>query len=56
MEQSFTFFAHTEHKSTVLKNITLTDKILSTSFSFAGGQNLETTEAKSRICFGATKE
>ncbi len=40
----------------VLKNITLTDKILPTSFSFAGGQNLETAEAGCRICFGGTKE
>ena len=50
------FFAHDEHQSTVLKNIALTDKILSTSVSFAGGQNLETAEAKCRICFGGTKE
>ena len=33
----------------------LTVKILSTSVSFAGGQNLETAEAECRICFGDTK-
>ncbi len=39
----------------VLEASRLTVKILSTSFSSAGGQNLETAEAECRICFGDTK-
>ena len=39
----------------VLEASRLTVKILSTSVSFAGGQNLETAEAECRICFGDTK-
>ena len=53
----FVFYCKYFHHSTkvVLEASRLTVKILSTSFSFAGGQNLETAEAECRICFGDTK-
>ena len=38
-----------------MKNILLTGKILSTSVSFAGGQNLEITETRVLNYFGDTK-